>query len=195
MVYGFDLLLAAHPGALCRSVAHFVKKKWIGIVLRLNQCDETDIFKTLERALCVRHVEAGSCNECELELHALGNRYYNLEGLGIRFVANPRHADILLVTGHVSVNAEQALKLTDVAVPDPKKVIAVGDCTCCGGIFGDSYATRGSVANVIPASYRIAGCPPTPAAIPGGALQNMSARVYTLATINGLAKGIRVTST
>ncbi len=136
-----------------------------------------DIFKILGRALCIRHVDAGSCNGCELELHALGNPYYNLEGSGIRFVASPRHADILLVTGPVSVNMEEALKLTYNAIPDPKIVIAVGDCSCCGGIFGKTYASRGSVANVIPVNYTIAGCPPSPAQILGGILQMMSTTV------------------
>ena len=130
-----------------------------------------DLWKILGRALCIRHVDAGSCNGCELEIHALNNPYYNLEGAGIKFVASPRHADLLLVTGPVSVNMEGALRRTYDAIPDPKLVVAVGDCASCGGIFGVSYASRGSVAEVIPVNYTIAGCPPTPAIILGGILQ------------------------
>jgi Ni,Fe-hydrogenase III small subunit len=127
----------------------------------------------LGRALCIRHVDAGSCNGCELEIQALNNPYYNLEGIGIKFVASPRHADLLLVTGPVSVNMEEALKRTYDAVPDPRLVVAVGDCGVCGGIFGASYATRGSVANVIPVDHTIPGCPPAPAAILSAILQTV----------------------
>lgn len=123
------------------------------------------IRSVLGRALCIRHVDAGSCNGCELEIQALNNPYYNLEGIGIKFVASPRHADLLLVTGPVSVNMEEALKRTLDAVPEPKLVVAVGDCGACGGIFGKSYATRGSVADVIPVDATVVGCPPSPAAI------------------------------
>jgi Ni,Fe-hydrogenase III small subunit len=129
------------------------------------------IYRILGRALCIRHVDAGSCNGCELELQALSNPYYNLEGTGIKFVASPRHADLLLVTGPVSVNMEQALRRTWDAVPDPKLVVAVGDCAECGGIFGKSYASRGGVGDVIPVNHTIRGCPPTPAAILIGILQ------------------------
>jgi Ni,Fe-hydrogenase III small subunit len=123
------------------------------------------------RALCIRHVDAGSCNGCELEIHALSNPYYNLEGAGIRFVASPRHADLLLVTGPVSVNMEEALKRTYEAMPEPKWVLAVGDCGACGGIFGTNYATRGPISDVIPVSAVVNGCPPTPLAILRGLLQ------------------------
>ena len=126
---------------------------------------QKDLRNILGRALCIRHVDAGSCNGCELEIQALNNPYYNLEGVGIKFVASPRHADLLLVTGPVSVNMEEALKRTLDAVPDPKLVIAVGDCGACGGVFGKNYASRGSVANVISVHYTVTGCPPTPAAI------------------------------
>ena len=129
------------------------------------------LWAVLGRALCIRHVDAGSCNGCELEIHAINNPYYNLEGAGIHFVASPRHADMLLVTGPVSVNMEQALRRTYDAIPDPKLVVAVGDCGACGGIFGTSYASRGSVSNVIPVNYAIVGCPPTPAIILHGILQ------------------------
>jgi Ni,Fe-hydrogenase III small subunit len=126
------------------------------------------IQRTLGRALCIRHVDAGSCNGCELEIQALNNPYYNLEGAGIRFVASPRHADLLLVTGPVSVNMEQALKRTYDAIPDPKWVVALGDCGACGGVFGTSYASRGRVSNVIPVNLTISGCPPEPIAIMQG---------------------------
>jgi Ni,Fe-hydrogenase III small subunit len=143
-----------------------------------SACDpaalQQSIWKILGRALCIRHVDAGSCNGCELEIHALNNPYYNLEGAGIKFVASPRHADMLMVTGPVSVNMEEALKRTYDAVPNPKLVIAVGDCGACGGIFGTSYASRGAVAKVIPVNLTITGCPPTPTAILRGILQLIS---------------------
>lgn len=129
---------------------------------------QAGIQNTLGRALCIRHVDAGSCNGCELEIQALNNPYYNLEGAGIRFVASPRHADLLLVTGPVSVNMEQALKRTYDAIPDPKWVVALGDCGACGGVFGTSYASRGRVSNVIPVNLTISGCPPEPMAIMQG---------------------------
>jgi Ni,Fe-hydrogenase III small subunit len=132
---------------------------------------QKDLRNILGRALCIRHVDAGSCNGCELEIQALNNPYYNLEGIGIKFVASPRHADLLLVTGPVSVNMEEALKRTLNAIPDPKFVIAVGDCGACGGVFGKNYASRGSVANVIPVHHTVTGCPPDPRAILDGILQ------------------------
>jgi len=124
----------------------------------------------LGRALCIRHVDAGSCNGCELEIHALNNPLYNLEGLGIRFVASPRHADLLLVTGPVSKHMEAALLRTYEATPDPKLVVALGDCGCTGGVFGESYASRGRVANVVPVDVAVPGCPPTPTRILQGIL-------------------------
>jgi Ni,Fe-hydrogenase III small subunit len=131
---------------------------------------QQNLLGVMGRALCIRHVDAGSCNGCELEIQALGNPYYNLEGVGIKFVASPRHADLLLVTGPVSVNMEEALKRTYEAMPEPKMVVAVGDCGMCGGMFGSSYASRGAVANVIPVNRTIAGCPPSPSAILCGIL-------------------------
>ena len=131
------------------------------------------VRRVLGRALCIRHVDAGSCNGCELEIQALNNPYYNIEGTGIKFVASPRHADLLLVTGPVSVNMEEALKRTFDAIPDPKLVVAVGDCGACGGIFGKSYASRGAVAEVIPVDYTVKGCPPSPVAILLGILETI----------------------
>ena len=133
--------------------------------LRLRDGLQDQISTVLGRALCIRHVDAGSCNGCELEIHALNNPIYNLEGLGIKFVASPRHADLLLVTGPVSRNMEVALRRTYEATPDPKLVVALGDCGCTGGIFGESYATCGRVSNVIPVDGYIPGCPPTPVAL------------------------------
>ncbi len=128
------------------------------------------VLKHFGRALAVRHVDAGSCNGCELEIHATNSPYYNLERLGIKFVASPRHADLLLVTGPVSRHLEEALLRTYEATPEPKLVVAVGDCGCTGGIFGESYASCGRVANVIPVDVAVPGCPPTPVAILQGIL-------------------------
>lgn len=139
--------------------------------LRVTRQRLTDTMrKQLGRALVIRHVDAGSCNGCELEIHALGNPYYNLEALGIKFAASPRHADLLLVTGPVAKNMEVALKRAYDATPDPKLVVAVGDCGCTGGIFGESYASCGRVANVIPVDVEIPGCPPTPLQLMQGIL-------------------------
>jgi len=113
-------------------------------------------------SLAIRAVDAGSCNGCELEIHALNNPFYDVERYGIHFVASPRHADVLLVTGPVSRHMQTALLRTYVATPNPKWVIAVGDCAACGGEFGVSYASCGAVANVIPVDVIIPGCPPTP---------------------------------
>jgi Ni,Fe-hydrogenase III small subunit len=132
---------------------------------------QSQILKIVGRALCIRHVDAGSCNGCELEIHALNNPYYNLEGTGIRFVASPRHADMLLVTGPVSVNMEEALKRTYDAMPEPKLVIAIGDCGACGGVFGENYASRGAISNVIPVHHTVKGCPPSPADILSAIIQ------------------------
>lgn len=129
-----------------------------------------EILKILGRALTIREVDAGSCNGCELELNALGNLYYNLEGLGIKFVASPRHADMLLVTGPVSRNMSRALAITDEAMPAPKIVLAVGDCAINGGIFGESYATVGGVSKVLTVDLAIPGCPPEPIVILEGIL-------------------------
>ena len=138
--------------------------------LRVAEHVQNEIRALLGRALCIRQVDAGSCNGCELEIHALGNPFYNLEGYGIKFVASPRHADLLLVTGPVARNMELALRRTYEATPDPKLVVAIGDCGCTGGIFGESYATAGRVAKVIPVDVAVPGCPPHPSKILAGIL-------------------------
>jgi Ni,Fe-hydrogenase III small subunit len=140
------------------------------VTQRLQQ----EILDMFAGSLAIRHVDAGSCNGCELEIHMLNNPYYNIEGLGIKFVASPRHADLLLVTGPVSRNMEVALRRTLDAMPAPKLVVAVGDCGCSGGIFGESYASRGRVANVIPVDVAVPGCPPTPTALMQGILTAIS---------------------
>jgi len=137
------------------------------VVARLQE----RVLRTLGRALTIRHVDAGSCNGCELEIHALGNPYYNIEGLGIKFVASPRHADVLLVTGPVSKHMAIALKRTYDATPEPRLVVAVGACGCSGGIFGQNYATCGGVDSVIPVDVYVPGCPPNPHALLHGILQ------------------------
>ena len=137
---------------------------------------EAGILDILGRALVIRHVDAGSCNGCELELHALNNPYYNLEGMGIRFAASPRHADMLLVTGPVSRNMERALRIAYEAMPDPKLVVAVGDCGRDGGVFGTSYASCGGVSAVIPVDVTVPGCPPPPLAVLQGIHTAISTR-------------------
>ncbi|TKW80218.1 MAG: NADH-quinone oxidoreductase subunit NuoB [Bradyrhizobium icense] len=118
--------------------------------------------RRLGRSLSIREVDAGSCNGCELEIHALGNAYYDLERFGLRFVASPRHADVLLVTGPVTKNMRMALERTYNATPNPKWVVAVGDCARDGGCFAGSYAVAGGVSAVVPVDLHIPGCPPPP---------------------------------
>src|SRR5258708_10217814 len=130
------------------------------VVARLQE----EILRTLGRALTIRQVDAGSCNGCELEIHALGNPYYNLEGLGIKFVASPRHADMLLVTGPVSKHMAIALKRTYDATPEPKLVVAVGDCGCTGGLFRQSSASLGRRASLLPVDAATPRRPPPPPA-------------------------------
>lgn len=142
--------------------------------LRITVALQSRILDVLGRALCIRAIDAGSCNGCELEIHALNNPLYNIEGLGIRFVASPRHADLLLVTGPVSKNMEVALRRTYAATPDPKLVVAIGDCGCTGGIFGESYASCGRISNVIPVDVSVPGCPPSPRQILSGILTAIS---------------------
>src|SRR5881396_2525032 len=124
----------------------------------------------LGRALSIREVDAGSCNACELEIHALNNAFYDLERFGLHFVASPRHADVLLVTGPVTRNMREALERTYNATPDPKWVVAVGDCAVDGGIFSGSYAVVGGVSGVVPVDLHIRGCPPQPTQLLKGLL-------------------------
>jgi Ni,Fe-hydrogenase III small subunit len=137
---------------------------------------DREILDILGRALVIRQVDAGSCNGCELEINALNNPYYNIEGLGIRFAASPRHADLLLVTGPVARNMEQALKIAYDAMPEPRLVVAAGDCARDGGIFGEGYATCGGVSKVIPVDVTVPGCPPAPVALLEGILAAISRR-------------------
>src|SRR6201993_1353951 len=118
--------------------------------------------RRLGRSLSIREIDAGSCNGCELEIHALNNAFYDVERFGLRFVASPRHADVLMVTGPVTKNMREALERTYHATPDPKWVVAVGDCAADGGIFAGSYACVGGVATVVPVDLHIRGCPPSP---------------------------------
>ena len=135
---------------------------------------QADILKVFGRALAIRHVDAGSCNGCELEIHAINGPHYNIEGMGIKFAASPRHVDVLLVTGPVSRNLETALKRTYDATPEPKWVVAMGDCGCNGGIFGESYASCGKISNVIPVDVEVPGCPPDPVTLLQGILAAVS---------------------
>src|SRR6266403_1635738 len=126
--------------------------------------------RRLGRSLSIREVDAGSCNGCELEIHALNNAFYDLERFGLRFVASPRHADVLMVTGPVTKNMREALERTYNATPDPKWVVAVGDCAVDGGIFSGSYAVVGGVCAVVPVDLHIRGCPPRPTQLLKGLL-------------------------
>ena len=126
--------------------------------------------KRLGHSLSIREVDAGSCNACELEIHALNNVFYDLERFGLRFVASPRHADVLMVTGPVTKNMREALERTYNATPNPKWVVAVGNCAVDGGLFRDSYAVVGGVSNVVPVDLHIRGCPPSPVQLLEGLL-------------------------
>ena len=132
--------------------------------------------RKLGRSLSIREVDAGSCNGCELEIHALGNAFYDLERFGLRFVASPRHADVLMVTGPVTKNMREALQRTYDATPDPKWVVAVGDCAVDGGIFSGSYAVVGGVHDVVPVDLHIRGCPPSPTQLLKGLLALLEPR-------------------
>jgi Ni,Fe-hydrogenase III small subunit len=132
--------------------------------------------RRLGRSLAIRQVDAGSCNGCELEIHALNNAFYDLERFGLRFVASPRHADVLLVTGPVTRNMREALERTYTATPDPKWVVAVGACAADGGIFAGSYAVVGGVNAVVPVDLHIAGCPPTPVQLLKGLISLLQAQ-------------------
>ena len=132
--------------------------------------------RRLGRSLSIREVDAGSCNGCELEIHALNNAFYDLERFGLGFVASPRHADVLLVTGPVTRNMREALARTYNATPDPKWVVAVGDCALDGGVFSGSYAVVGGVSAVVPVDLHIPGCPPRPVQLLKGLLSLLAAR-------------------
>jgi Ni,Fe-hydrogenase III small subunit len=136
------------------------------LAARVNQASR----KRLGRTLSIREVDAGSCNGCELEIHALNNVLYDLERFGFRFVASPRHADVLLVTGPVTTNMREALERTYQATPDPKWVVAVGNCARDGGIFAESRACVGGVSQVLPVDLHIRGCPPSPIVLLEGLL-------------------------
>jgi len=140
---------------------------------------DTAARKRLGRSLAIREVDAGSCNGCELEIHALNNAFYDLERFGFSFVASPRHADVLLVTGPVTKNMREALERTYRVTPDPKWVVAVGNCAFDGGMFAGSYAVAGGVKDVIPVDLHIKGCPPTPTALLQGLLALLEASSKT----------------
>jgi Ni,Fe-hydrogenase III small subunit len=137
---------------------------------QLARATDREARRRLGRSLAIRQVDAGSCNGCELEIHALNNPLYDLERFGLRFVASPRHADVLLVTGPVTHNMREALERTWNATPAPKWVVAAGDCALDGGLFAGSYAVAGGVSAVIPVHLHIPGCPPTPQALLRGLL-------------------------
>ena len=141
----------------------------------LAQAVDRAARRRLGRSLSIRQVDPGSCNGCELEIHALSNVFYDLERFGFRFVASPRHADVLLVTGPVTKNMREALERTYAATPDPKWVVAVGDCAVDGGIFAGSYAVEGGVGSVIPVDIHIKGCPPSPTQLLSGLLALLEA--------------------
>jgi Ni,Fe-hydrogenase III small subunit len=145
-------------------------------VERLARELDTGARRRLGHSLSIRQVDAGSCNGCELEIHALNNPYYDVERFGFRFVASPRHADVLLVTGPVTKNMREALERTYQATPHPKWVVAVGDCGIDGGIFAGSYACAGGVSEVLPVDLRIPGCPPSPLALLKGLLALIEAQ-------------------
>lgn len=142
---------------------------------RMARALDAGARRRLGRSLSLRLVDAGSCNGCELELNAIGNPYYDLERFGLRFVASPRHADVLLITGPIAKNMREALLRTHNAMPGPKWVVAVGDCAVCGGMFRDSYACDGSADSVLNVDLRIGGCPPEPARLLEGLLALLGA--------------------
>jgi Ni,Fe-hydrogenase III small subunit len=141
-----------------------------GELAALAQRVDAAARRRLGRSLAIREVDAGSCNGCELEIHALNNAFYDLERFGFKFVASPRHADVLMVTGPVTHNMREGLERTYNATPDPKWVVAVGDCACDGGVFAGSYACVGAVEKVVPVDLQIRGCPPDPVALLKGLL-------------------------
>jgi Ni,Fe-hydrogenase III small subunit len=159
-------------GVVTEPLSYEVEAEVVMVGRRLEEA----IRRRFSRSLVIREVDAGSCNGCELEIIAMNNPVYNCERFGIHFAASPRFADMLLVTGPVSLNMEIALKRTYDATPDPKLVVAVGDCGCNGGIFGESYASLGGVGSVIPVDACIPGCPPTPTELLNGILRVIDGR-------------------
>ena len=153
-----NILLESFRGALTEAPPDADE----AMLAELAQTLDARARERLGRSLVIRQVDAGSCNGCELEIHALNNAFYDLERFGLRFVASPRHADVLLVTGPVTKNMREALERTFAATPDPKWVVAVGNCAFDGGVFAGSHACVGSVSAVIPVDLHIPGCPPTP---------------------------------
>ena len=147
------------------------------ILAELGKALEVRTRRLFGRSITIREIDAGSCNGCELEIHALSNPFYDLERFGLRFVASPRHADVLMVTGPVTRNMRQALERTYAATPDPKWVVAVGDCALDGGLFAGSYAVVGGVSAVVPVDLHIGGCPPRPEQL----LQGLLALLQTVA--------------
>lgn len=160
------ILLKSLRTGIVTEPAPEAREEWRVRAAQVNE----EILQLLGRALVIREVDAGSCNGCELEVNALSNPYYNIEGLGIRLAASPRHADLLLVTGPVTKNMEEPLRIAYAAMPEPKLVVALGDCARDGGIFGASYATCGGASKVIPIDVAVPGCPPPPLAILEGIL-------------------------
>lgn len=146
-----------------------------GALAEVGRALEQRVRRLFGRSIAIREVDAGSCNGCELEIHALNNAVYDLERFGLRFVASPRHADVLLVTGPVTRNMREALARTYHATPDPKWVVAVGDCALDGGLFSGSYAVVGGVSAVVPVDLHIPGCPPRPMQLLKGLLSLLEA--------------------
>ena len=165
-----NILLESFRGALTEAPPDNDDAMLAELALSL----EARARQRLGRSLAIRQVDAGSCNGCELEIHALNNAFYDLERFGLRFVASPRHADVLFVTGPVTKNMREALERTYAAAPDPKWVVAVGDCALDGGLFAGSYACVGGVCAVIPVDLHIRGCPPTPTHLLQGLLSLLS---------------------
>ncbi|KND54438.1 putative hydrogenase/oxidoreductase subunit [Candidatus Paraburkholderia kirkii] len=142
---------------------------------------QQEILDVLGRALCIREIDAGSCNGCELEIHALNNPYYNIEDLGIRSVASPRHADMLLATGPLTLNMKEAVRRAYEVTPHPKLVVAAGECACTGGMFKESYAVCGPLSTLLPVDVTIPGCPPPPIDILRGILAALRVKRAALA--------------
>lgn len=167
---GVYMLRILHQIFRTGIVTEPLPKQTEAVIEEIGSKLEKAIRRRFRGSLTIREVDAGSCNGCELEIHAMNNPFYNCERFGMHFTASPRFADLLLVTGPVSRNMEIALRRTYNATPSPKLVIAVGDCGCNGGIFGESYASLGGIDKVIPVNARIPGCPPTPLALLQGIL-------------------------